>query len=152
MATPWCGIRSPSPNILHERHPGVWPKDAVARAWARSAAAEMHSGFSALRTNCTMNCGVRVKMKSVPEAVTEDLARLGELWNDGLKKFGGPFLAGKDFTNADAFFCPVAYRVQTYGLTVDAISQMYLQRLLELPAMQEWYKAGLAETTRIEEI
>jgi glutathione S-transferase len=137
-------------EYLHERHPGVWPKDGAARAWARSAAAEMHSGFTTLRGTCNMNCGIRVRMKSVPEGVTQDLARLGELWNDGLKKFGGPFLAGKDFTNADAFFCPVAYRVQTYGLAVDAISQLYLQRLLALPAMQEWYKAGLAETTRIE--
>lgn len=137
-------------EYLAERHPGVWPSDAKARAWARSAAAEMHSGFGNLRNACGMNCGIRVKMRSVPEGVTQDLARLGELWNDGLKKFGGPFLGGKDFTNVDAFFCPVAYRVQTYGLTVDAISQKYLARLLALPAMQEWYKAGLAETTRIE--
>jgi glutathione S-transferase len=97
-----------------------------------------------------MNCGIRVKMKGVPEGVTQDLERLGELWNDGLTKFGGPFLAGKDFSNVDAFFCPVAYRMQTYGLTVDANSSTYLTRLRALPAMQEWYKAGLAETTRIE--
>jgi glutathione S-transferase len=137
-------------EYLAERHPGVWPTDAKARAWARSAAAEMHSGFGNLRNACGMNCGIRVKMKSVPEGVTQDLERLGELWNDGLKKFGGPFLAGKDFTNVDAFFCPVAYRVQTYGLNADATSQAYLQRLLKVPAMQEWYTAGLAETTRIE--
>ena len=89
-------------------------------------------------------------MKSVPAGVTEDLAQLGEVWNEGLTTFGGPFLAGKDFSNADAFFCPVAYRVQTYGLNVDATSAAYLQQLLKLPAMQESYKAGLAETMRIE--
>jgi glutathione S-transferase len=137
-------------EYLAERHPGVWPKDASARTWARSASAEMHSGFTTLRGTCNMNCGIRVKMKAVPEGVTQDLARLDELWGDGLKKFGGPFLAGKDFSNVDAFFCPVAYRVQTYGLKVDATSAAYLQRLLALPAMQEWYKAGLAETSRIE--
>jgi glutathione S-transferase len=136
-------------EYLAERHAGVWPKAAAARAWARSAAAEMHSGFTNLRNACTMNCGVRVKMTNVPEGVTQDLARLGELWNDGLKKFGGPFLAGKRFSAADAFFCPVAFRVQTYGLKVDRNSAAYLQRLLKLPAMQEWYKAGLAETMRI---
>jgi glutathione S-transferase len=137
-------------EYLAERHPGIWPKEAGARAWARSAAAEMHSGFSALRSTCNMNCGIRVKMKGVPEGVTQDLERLGELWNDGLKRFGGPFLAGDVFTNVDAFFCPVAFRVPTYGLTVDANSQAYLQRLLKVPAMTEWYKAGLKETTRIE--
>jgi glutathione S-transferase len=137
-------------EYLHERHEGVWPKEVGARAWARSAAAEMHSGFTNLRSTCSMNCGIRVKMKSVPEGVTQDLARLDELWSDGMKRFGGPFLAGKDFTNADAFFCPVAYRVQTFGLKVAADSQAYLQRLLKLPTMLEWYKAGLAETTRIE--
>jgi len=91
-------------EFLAERHAGVWPGDANARAWARSAAAEMHSGFQSLRGTCNMNCGIRVKMKVVPEGVTQDLAQLDALWSDGLKKFGGPFLAGKDFTNADAFF------------------------------------------------
>jgi glutathione S-transferase len=137
-------------EYLAERHPGVWPDDAKARSWARSAAAEMHSGFSALRSTCNMNCGIRVKISNVRDDVTQDLARLSELWNDGLTRFGGPFLAGSAFTNVDAFFCPVAYRVQTYGLKVDAKSLEYLRRLLALPAMQEWYKAGLAETTRIE--
>jgi glutathione S-transferase len=136
-------------EYLHERHAGVWPADAMARAWARSATAEMHSGFSALRSTCNMNCGIRVKMKSVPDGVMQDLARLDELWSDGLRTFGGPFLAGSVFTNVDAFFCPVAYRVQTYGLRVDANSQAYLERLLALPAMREWYQAGLAEKTRI---
>ena len=136
-------------EYVNERHPGVWPADQKARAWARSAAAEMHSGFQSLRGACNMNCGIRVKMKSVPDGVTQDLARLGELWNEGLQKFGGPFLAGKDFSNADAFFCPVAYRVQTYGLTLDDESSAYVKRLLALPAMRDWYEAGLAEKTRI---
>ena len=108
------------------------------RAWARSASAEMHSGFTSLRGTCNMNCGIRVKMRAVPERVTQDLARLGSSGARGLEKFGGPFLVGKDFSNLDAFFCPVAYRVQTYGLKVDATSAAYLQRLLALPAMQEW--------------
>lgn len=137
-------------EYLNERHKGVWPVDAEARAWARSAAAEMHSGFQTLRGTCNMNCGIRVRITSVPAGVTQDLARLGELWNEGLEKFGGPFLAGKDFSNVDAFFCPVAYRVQTYGLKVDERSSAYVKQLLALPAMREWYDAGLAETLRIE--
>jgi glutathione S-transferase len=97
-----------------------------------------------------MNCGVRVKMREISPALQADISRVAELWNDGLQKFGGPFLAGKDFTNADAMFCPVAYRVQSYGLPVDANSAAYVQTLLAVPAMQEWYKAALKETWRIE--
>lgn len=137
-------------EYLAERHPGVWPKDAAARAWARSAAAEMHSGFATLRNTCGMNVGIRVKMRQISTELQADLSRVSELWNDGLEKFGGPFLAGKDFTNADAMFCPVAYRVQSYGLPVDERAAAYVQTLVKVPAMQEWYAAALNETWRIE--
>jgi glutathione S-transferase len=137
-------------EYLAERHDGVWPKDSAARAWARCAAAEMHSGFGALRERCSMNCGVRVKLHEMPEVLQRDVARVNELWNDGLAQFGGPFLAGKAFTNVDAFFAPVAFRVQTYGLKIEGAAQAYLKRLLDLPAMREWYEAALAETFRDE--
>jgi glutathione S-transferase len=110
----------------------------------------MHSGFATLRNVCGMNCGIRVKMASVPLALQADISRLTALWNDGLSRFGGPFLAGKTFTNVDAFFCPVAFRVQTYGLDADVNSSAYVGTLLALPAMQEWYKAALAETWRVQ--
>ncbi len=137
-------------EYLAERHDGVWPKDAEARAWARCAAAEMHSGFGVLRDRCSMVCGVRVKLREMPDALNKDIARLGELWNEGLKRFGGPYLAGKSFTNADAFFAPVAFRIQTYGLNLDPTAQVYAQRLLDLPSMREWYEASLKETMRDE--
>jgi glutathione S-transferase len=101
-------------EYLGERHAGVWPAEAVARAWARSAAAEMHSGFFALRNICTMNCGIRVKLAKVDDALRRDLGRLEELWADGLGRFGGPFLTGPRFCAVDAFFAPVAFRIQTY--------------------------------------
>jgi len=135
-------------EYLAERHSGVWPADPVARAWARSAAAEMHAGFSTLRNICTMNCGIRVVLKESPEALRNDIARITELWNDGLERFGGPFLAGDTFAAVDAFFAPVAFRVQTYGLALDAASEAYVALLLRQPAMQEWYEAGLRETFR----
>lgn len=135
-------------EYLAERHAGVWPADPVVRAWARSAAAEMHAGFSALRNICTMNCGIRVVLKENPKALQDDIARFTELWNEGLSRFGGPFLAGDKFTAADAFFAPVAFRVQTYGLVLDATSEAYVALLLRQPAMQEWYQAGLSETFR----
>ena len=63
----------------------------------------------------------------------------------GLQRFGGPFLAGERFSAVDAFFCPVAFRVQTYGLSLDASCGAYVQTLLELPAMRQWYEGALAE-------
>jgi glutathione S-transferase len=135
-------------EYLAERHEGVWPQDSVARAWARSAAAEMHSGFSTLRDICTMNCGIRVTLKDTPPELTRDIARIGEIWAEGLGKFGGPFLAGKSFSAADAFFAPVVFRVQTYGLKMNPSADAYAQRILALPAMDEWYAAAIAETFR----
>src|SRR4051812_8632150 len=68
-------------EYLAERHPGVWPQDAGARAWARCAAAEMHSSFSALRNTCGMNCGLRVKLHAQSPELHQDLDRLAELWH-----------------------------------------------------------------------
>ena len=125
-------------EYLAEAHPAVWPGEMSARAWARSAAAEMHSGFFALRENCSMSCGVRVRLHETSDALTRDLQRLDELWTEGLKRFGGPFLAGVSFSAVDAFFAPVAFRIQTYGLTVGDSAASYVPRLLSLPSMQEW--------------
>jgi glutathione S-transferase len=135
-------------EYLAERHPGVWPQAAAPRAWARSAAAEMHSGFGALRDRCSMSCGLRVRLGDVPDAVAKDIARIDELWSGGLATFGGPFLAGSTFTAADAFYAPVAFRWQTYGFALGAAASDYAQRLLARPAMQAWYAAALAETWR----
>ena len=66
-------------------------------------------GFATLRNTCGMNCGVRVKMREISPALQADISRVTELWNDGLQKFGGPFLAGKDFTNAER--CSVRWRI-----------------------------------------
>jgi glutathione S-transferase len=132
-------------EYLAEQRPEVWPLDAVARSWARSASAEMHSGFSNLRQQCPMNCCIEVALHDIDAALQADLARLQEMWREGLKRFGGTFLAGAQFTAVDAFFCPVAFRVQTYGLKLDEVCQAYVQRLLRLPAMQTWRDQALAE-------
>ncbi|MBZ6076342.1 glutathione S-transferase family protein [Microvirga puerhi] len=135
-------------EYLAERHRRVWPEDAQARAWARCAAAEMHSGFTALRSACPMSCGIRVRPNPMTDALKQDIARISELWNEGLSRFGGPFLAGANFTAVDAFFAPVAFRVQSYGLQLGGQAMAYVARLLALPAMRSWYEAGLAETWR----
>jgi glutathione S-transferase len=135
-------------EYVAEKRPGVWPADATARAWARSAAAEMHSGFGVLRDICSMSCGVRIQLHSIPGNLQKDLDRLAELWMDGLTRFGGPFLAGKSFGAVDAFFCPVAYRVQTYGLKLPPPCMEYVDRLLALDGMKRWYDASLKEPWR----
>ena len=137
-------------EYLAERHAGVWPAEARARAWARSAAAEMHSGFGALRQRASMSCGQRVQLRELPAELGADLARLEALWGEGLERFGGPFLAGSAFGAVDAFYAPVAFRVQTYGLPLAAPAAAYAARLLALPAMRDWYAAALAEPWRDE--
>ena len=135
-------------EYLAERHDGVWPQGVEARAWARCATSEMHAGFSAIRNECPMNCGLRVELNSISAALGQNLARLDELWNEGLTRFGGPFLAGNTFTAVDAFYAPVAFRIQTYDLKLSDTAMAYVQRMLKLEAMSAWYEAGLAETWR----
>ncbi len=135
-------------EYLAERHEGVWASDSVARAWSRSAAAEMHSSFGALRDICTMNCGIRVALRERPAALERDVARIDELWNEGLARFGGPYLAGREFTGVDAFYAPVVFRAQTYGLEFSGEADAWRQRMLAHPAMREWYDAALSEPWR----
>jgi glutathione S-transferase len=133
---------------LADRHPAVWPAGEDARAWAQSAVAEMHAGFATLRNDCPMNVGVRVATHDHSPALRKDIARLDELWAEGLSRFGGPFLAGEAFSAVDAFFAPVAFRLRTYGLEVGPQARGWADRMLALPAMHEWEAAGLAETWR----
>lgn len=137
-------------EYLAERHPQVWPSDSTARAWARCASAEMHSSFATLRDQCGMNCGIRVRLREMGPALKADIARINELWCEGLAHFGGPFLGGQAFSAVDAFYAPVAFRVQTYGLVLDRPAADYAQRLLALPSMRRWYEAALVETWRDE--
>lgn len=132
---------------LAERHPGVWPDDEAARAFATCAAAEMHGGFAALRNDCTMNVGVRVAPNAQRAALVRDVARVREILETALDSFGGPWLGGSRFSALDAFFAPVAFRVRTYGLDVGA-GQAWVQRVIAHPAMQEWEAAALAEEWR----
>lgn len=135
-------------EYLAEAVPAVWPEDAEARAFARSAAAEMHSGFPDLRRLCPMNCAVTVALHETPASLQRDLSRIDELWQEGLARFGGPYLAGPRFTAADAFYCPVAFRVASYQLPLSPVSSAYSARLLALPSMQSWHAAAIQEPWR----
>ena len=134
---------------LADRHPQVWPQDEGARAFAQAIVAEMHGGFGALRNDCTMNVGVRVMLRPMSPALQRNVARLREIFEEGLSRFGGPWLAGPDFTAADAFYAPVAFRIRTYGLDVGA-GQAWVDQVLAHPAMRQWEAEALAETWREE--
>ncbi len=137
-------------EYVAEDHEKVWPREGSVRAWGRSVCAEMHSGFQHLRNLHGMNVGVRVAVEKRSPALLADIARIEALWNEGLSKFKGPFLLGAEFTAADAFFTPVAFRFQTYGVDVSGAAAEYWRRLLALPAMKEWERAALAEDFRDE--
>jgi glutathione S-transferase len=132
---------------LAERHPGIWPEDEDARAFAQAIVAEMHGGFAALRNDCTMNVGVRVAPRPMSTELMRNVARLQEIFVQGLERFGGPWLAGPRFTAADAFYAPVAFRVRTFGLDVGP-GQAWVDHVLAHPAMKEWEAQALAEAWR----
>ena len=126
----------------------MWPSEKINRAWARSACAEMHSSFFALRNECSMSVGVRVRLHEMSDALKSDIARIESLWTDGFERFQGVWLAGDQFTAVDAFFGPVAFRLRTYGILLGDRSQAYVERLLSHPAMREWERDALNESVR----
>lgn len=138
-------------EYVADEYSQVWPQDKKAKAWARCATAEMHSGFHTLRSICTNNIGLRIDISTKMEpALLKDINRIEQLWTEGLDKFGGPFLAGEKFTAVDAFFAPVVFRFQSYSIKLGDKAAKYADHLRNLPAMQDWYQASLAETWRDE--
>ncbi len=138
-------------EYVADDYPQVWPQDKKAKAWARGATAEMHSGFHTLRSICNINIGLRIDISDKTEpALLRDINRIEQLWIEGLDTFGGPFLAGKKFSAVDAFFAPVAFRFQTYDIKLSDKAAKYADFLRNQPAMQNWYQASLAETWRDE--
>ncbi|WP_373100191.1 MULTISPECIES: glutathione S-transferase [Pasteurellaceae] len=127
-------------EYLAESYPQVWPADPVARAWARSACAEMHSGFEQLRSLCSYQPLKRIELAEIPPALEADIQRINRLWQEGLTRFGGDYLGGRQFTAVDAFFVPVVGRIETYGLQPYLAPQpyAYFQRISALSALQEW--------------
>jgi glutathione S-transferase len=133
-------------EYLAERHPGLWPADPVARAWARCITAEMHSGFSALRSQMSMDVRARRPQRRRSRELLQDIARVERIWTDTRSRFGarGELLFGT-FTIADAFYAPVAFRFQTYGVLPGGPAGEYLRALLALPGMREWEAAGATD-------
>lgn len=126
---------------------GLWPKDRNARAVARSVSAEMHSGFTALRSNMPMNLRADLPGWGHTPEVAADVARIEQIWGELRAACSGvgPFLFGS-FTIADAMFAPVAARFKTYGVKLNAASQAYVEAVWAAPAMVEWREEALKES------
>lgn len=128
-----------------------WPADLALRALARCAAAEMHSGFGALRSQLPMNVRRQPRLPHWDAQADADIARVQELWHMLRTRSGngGPFLCGDQFGIVDAMFAPVCVRFRSYGVPLDATATAYLKAIFALPAMREWEAAALAETERV---
>jgi len=133
-------------EYLHDKYPakGIWPSNRVERALARSAAAEMHGGFMALRDNAPMNLRASHPGKVDFDVVADDLKRIERIWGDLLSRSGGPYLFGS-FNAVDAMFAPVATRIRTYELPVSDLAQEYVEAIYALPAFQEWFAEAVKE-------
>jgi glutathione S-transferase len=108
-------------------------------------------GFMALRNECPMNLHRPVKAIALSDDAKANIARVQQIWSDCRARYGksGPFLFGA-FSGADAMFAPVVYRFHTYAIEVTPVVADYMKTMLEHPAIQEWTRAGLAETLVIE--
>jgi glutathione S-transferase len=138
-------------EYLHDLAPdaGVWPADRVLRARARCLAAEMHSGYGALRNHCGMNIeaalpDVGARVWAEQAGVRDNVARIETAWADALAASGGPFLCG-GFSAADAMFAPVCMRFITYALPISDDARAYVQRVAAAPGVHAWISDALAE-------
>ena len=138
-------------EYVAEQYPDkhLWPRDKAARARARSICAEMHSGFTALRSHCPMNIEARLPETGAliwrdQSGVRADVARLVAMWDEALKQHGGPLLFG-DFSIADAYFAPICMRLATYALPLPPTIADYVARVQALPGVKAWMDGALAE-------
>jgi len=134
-------------EFVAEQMPVLWPTERMQRALARSLAAEMHSGFAALRSTMPMNINATgLKVEGTPE-VQRDIARIQAVWEDCRARFGagGPWLFGA-FSAVDAMFAPVVTRFRTYGVAVSPVVQAYMDTVWNDPEMQRWIAGARAES------
>lgn len=123
-----------------------WPKERAARGFARSIAAEMHSGFSALREHCPMNVRRRLEPYALTPAAQANVDRIVAVWTEARQRFGagGPFLFGA-FSAADAMYAPVVMRLHFYVVPVPPVVRSYMDAILAMPTMQEWFASAQKE-------
>lgn len=142
-------------EYLAERAPGagIWPAAPEARAVARAAAAEMHSGFQALRRAWPMNLKRAGQALPPSDEVRADIARIEALWEDCRNRFArdGDFLFGA-WSAADAFYAPVVSRFRSYAAPLGAAAEAYCAAVWDHPFMAEWRADAEGEPWAIAEI
>ena len=135
-------------EYLNERFPAaqLWPADIAARAQARSACAQMHSGFFGLRGNLPFDLSRDQALIPMPAEAQADIERISALWAEcrAVATERGPYLFGQ-LSVADAFFAPVAARLRTYRVELSAEDQAYIDAIYQWPAFKAWQQAGLEE-------
>ncbi|HQR03168.1 MAG: glutathione S-transferase family protein [Proteobacteria bacterium] len=139
-------------EYLAERHPGLWPADPADRAVARAVCAEMHSGFTALRSQYGMNIRRRSPRTVTDPALAADIARIEAIWNTCRTRSGaaGPYLFGA-FSIADAYYAPVCFRFQTYGVIPQGVAGEYLSMMLRTSSLLTLTAQAAAEPESIAE-
>lgn len=129
-----------------------WPADVAARAMARSMAAEMHSGFAALRRECPMNVRRNVSLPDLSRDTIADINRILVLWAQARARHGGsgPFLFG-EWNAADMMYAPVVTRFLTYSIPVPPFARQYMSDVLRHPHVAAWIEAAQDEPWVIEQ-
>ena len=135
-------------EYLAEQYPekGLWPQDRGARAMARSVCAEMHAGFTGLRSAMPMNLRLQAPGKGRTPAAQADIGRICEIWEDCLSRFGHHRYLFGEFSIADAYYAPVVMRFKTYNVALAPALQAYCERVASHPALAEWCQEALLET------
>jgi len=133
-------------ETLAERHPEakLWPDGARARGEARSISSEMHSSFADLRDQLSMEFVRKLPPPALREATKADIARILALWSSALECHKGGYLFGR-FSVADCMYAPVVSRFLSYGIELPPPAKSYCERMMALPAMQDWGRAAKIE-------
>ena len=141
-------------EYLNEIKPkaGLLPADAKARAHCRAICGEMHSGFASMRGALPMNIKAHFPNFKIWSRAQADIDRVLAIWKECFSSYGGPFLFGKTPCMADAMYAPVVTRFLTYDVALDKGSVAYCKRMMELPAMKEWFAAAKTEPDEIDEL
>jgi len=137
-------------EYLAEQFPDLhmWPQEVAARAMARSITAEMHSGFTGLRSAMSMNIQASLPGRGRTNECQGDIGRICEIWEDCLSRFGHHHFLFGNFSIADAFFAPVVMRFKTYGVSLAPALQAYCDRVRAHPAVARWVREAMAETEK----
>ena len=124
----------------------LWPTPPAHRAIARSLVCEMHSGFQSLRSQLSMDIQLRMNIHHLTSGTISDINRICHIWNHSIRTNKGPYLFGKKFGIADAFFAPVVFRFQSYGIKIENKNvRSYMKSILENAAMKEWAARAMKE-------